>query len=471
MTTVLPQLEKLENFIYETKFEDLPAAVVHDTKYLLMDSIGVGLAGLSTDPAKMALALARRIGGPPESSIIGPGDKVSCYCAALANGEIIRTIDYCAMTGGGHTPSFIIPPALAMAETTRASGKDLILAMALGFEVAARVANALGGDDIIARSEGPEIAFKSPKRVGRVSATVLGSTTAAGKIDKLDRVKMADALGIASHLGQGRGGVVFMQSPHRTMQKWGIAGWQNTGAMMAVLLADMGYMGDKEIFDPDNNLGYENWQPDNLSKGLGEVWKFDKIYYKFYPCCRALQTAIDCFVNIIEQNNLKPEDIESVKDYNKPDIEFPLFKNKELNSIVDIQYSLPYVLALAAHRIKAGVEWQDWDTVTDPKIVDFTKKVTMQVHPDFGKAWLKDPSTGLAKIEVTAKGRTFTEERPYSRGTPGTEYAMSDKELEAKFRHNASRILTGSKIERAVNTFLELEKLNNISELISHITL
>jgi 2-methylcitrate dehydratase PrpD len=78
MNNVSPELEALAEFIIKTKWEDLPEKAIHDTKFLLLDSIGDALAALTTDQGKMTLALARRLGGPPESSIIGTTDKVSC---------------------------------------------------------------------------------------------------------------------------------------------------------------------------------------------------------------------------------------------------------------------------------------------------------------------------------------------------------------------------------------------------------
>jgi 2-methylcitrate dehydratase PrpD len=467
MANFSPQLIELEKFVVETRYEDLPAAVVHYTKFLLMDSIGCALAGLSTDPSKMSVALARQMGGPSVASILGMSDKVSTVCAAFVNGDLIRSIDYCAMLPGGHQPAFIIPPSLALAEATGVSGKELIEAVALGFEFTSRVSSALGG---VPFTFAPDGTFVQPKRIGRIPATILGATAAAGKIRHLDQGKMANALGTASHLGQGSGGVVFMCSPHRTMQKWGYAGWQNMGAMMAVSLAESGYTGDIEIFDPENNIGYEEYQPDKLNKDLGKTWTFARVNYKPYPCCRVLHTPLDCFISIIEQNKILPEEISVVKVYTHPHVNYPVFTNRELNNIVDIQYSIPYVIALAAYRIRVGVEWQDWDTVRDPKIVAFTGKVISYTHPEFGKQWISHPGSYLSKVEVAARGKTFSEERIFSKGTPGTEFAMTDKELEAKFRHNACRVLTGAKIEGAVNALLNLEKLSSVSELISQIT-
>ena len=124
--------QELARFVVETKFEDLPGEVVYEAKRLLLDSIGCAIAGITSDTGKISVGLARRLGGPPESSIIGLGDKVSCCNAAFVNGELIRALDYDAVY---HIPPFVIPPSLALAESVRASGRDLILATVLGHEI------------------------------------------------------------------------------------------------------------------------------------------------------------------------------------------------------------------------------------------------------------------------------------------------------------------------------------------------
>ena len=100
-------------------------------------------------PGKMIINLAQRFGGPPESSIIGGRGKVSPSNAVLANGQLINQLDFDGMPPGGHTPPYIIPPALALAESAGASGKALIVAMAVGYEIAARVHNAVFGRNFL----------------------------------------------------------------------------------------------------------------------------------------------------------------------------------------------------------------------------------------------------------------------------------------------------------------------------------
>jgi 2-methylcitrate dehydratase PrpD len=466
--------QELANFAVETNWEDLDSALTRDVKHLLLDALGCALAAVTTDKGKMTIALARRLGGPAESSIVGMGEKVSCNTAALANGELTGTLDYDVIMPGSHATTFIIPPPLALAESARASGKDLILATAIGYEISARIAGATKSGPLYG-FEGPELEkFSFSEREGQAHFN-FGAAAGAAKILKLDRNKMLNALGIAGHLCQVQTMVKQTNSPHGFLNKYASPGWQNTGAIMAVLLAEMGYTGDTTVLDPEHGFwkfcGYNEWHPDKVAKGLGEQWTFNKLKFKKYPCCGMLHTALDCLYSIIDQNNLMPEDIDSIKAFCHPTVEYPAFTNREIINIVDAQFSAAYVFAVAAHRLRTGIEWQDPDTMTNPKIVEFMGRITCQAHPGFGKQRQKDPTSDLSKVEVVAKGKKYVEERTHFRGTSSTDASITETELVEKFRHNASRILTHDKIESAIDTLLNLEKLPDISELMKQVTL
>ena len=117
------------------------------------------------------------------------------------------------------------------------------------------------------------------------------------------------------------------------------------------------------------------------------------------------------FYDIIEKNNLMAEDIKSVKIIRQIGPDWTgLFRNTEIHNIVDAQFSIPYNISCAAHRVKIGVEWQDIDTMRDPKILEFMKKVTV-TGPDSSTSMV-----GMQRVEVEAKGKTFAEERTVARG-------------------------------------------------------
>ena len=96
-------MEKLVGFARDTGYDDLPQEVVKETKRVLLDSLGCALCGHWMDRGKIAVKVARRLGGVPESSIIGTGNRVSCAVAAFCNGELMNTQDFDAILGN-HIP-------------------------------------------------------------------------------------------------------------------------------------------------------------------------------------------------------------------------------------------------------------------------------------------------------------------------------------------------------------------------------
>lgn len=465
--------EELAKFIVDTKYEDIPESVVNETKILFMDSLGCIPPALTVDKGKMILALARRLGGPPESTIIGVNGKVSGNTATLANGELIGTVDYDATMSGGHAPPYVIPAPLAMAEIMGASGKELILALVLAFEISARVAAAVQQSHGFAGfSEEDKKKFSWGERWGQ-SYSNFGAAAGAGKVLGLNRDRMTHALGIAGNLCQVLTHNRYSYSARRHETKYGAPGWQSTGAFDGVLLAEMGFAGDVTVFDPDEGFwkfsGYEEWHPDKMMEDIGEKWIFPSVNYKLYPCCGMLHGSLDCIYKIINDNNIMPEEIESLNAFCHPTVAMPCFTNPEIENIADLQFNPHYVFAVAAHRVRIGVDWQDPETVNDPSIRAFGKKITCVPNPDYLKP-REDGKPGMfSRVEIVARGQKFTAESNKSRGsTHGTD--LTDEELIAKFRHNASRILTQKKINSAVDAFLNLEKMKDISKLMKLLT-
>jgi 2-methylcitrate dehydratase PrpD len=455
MSTII---EELASFALNTKYEDLPETVVHATKNLLIDSIGCALSGITSDPGKQIIALTKMLGGTPECSIIGTTEKTSCTNAVLANGQLLNAIDFDTTVFGGHAPPYIVPTELAMAERAGASGKDLILATALGFELAARVSNATPA---AMQFVGAEKTFRYASREGYAKVN-FGAAAGAGRLIGLNQAQMVNALAIAGHLSQVLTWTRINYAPHRNMSKYGFPGWQNTGAVTAVLLAQMDFMGDTEILDDTEHgfaqfCGYEGWKPEKITENLGKTWSFLEVRFKAYACCTSLHRCLDCFYMLLEKYKLHPEEIESIRATTSPTVDAWLFTSRELNNIVDFQFGMPYVMAMAAYGEKMGIDWQDWDKLTDPKIAKFAEKVSLKGDPKFGE-------TQLSTVEVIARGQTFRQE------LAGPTPKLSDQALVAKFKHNAVRVLTQEKINRAAAILTNLEKTDKVTELMKEIT-
>ena len=364
--------EALASFAVETTWENLPANVIEGTKLFLMDSIGCGLGGISTDPGRMIIALAKMLGGPEESSIIGVKGKVSCVNAVLANGQLINTLDWESLSG--HAPGYIIPPALAMAERCDASGKDLILSTAIGLELSGRVAAALRGVGSFMNIKDNKVDWAERQGYAHMN---FGVAAVTGRFLNLNKEQIIHALGLAGHMSQVLTWIRDTFQDNRAITKYGVPGWQNTGGVMAAFLSEMGAVGDTTVFDAEQGfwkfVGYtEGWYPERILNGIGEEWTFfNSLMFKPFPSCRMFQTETEIFLDLMKHNRLKAEDIVTVKLYGHPTLLAPAFTSRELNSIVDINFSPAYTFAMAAHGVPCGVDWQDMELARSPKNFGF----------------------------------------------------------------------------------------------------
>jgi 2-methylcitrate dehydratase PrpD len=453
--------EHLVRFLVETTYKNLPGEVVHEAKRSILDALGCAIAGIATDKGKIAASISRRLGGPTESTIFGLGGKVSCSNAAMANGELINALDYDAIS---HVHPFAIPPALAMAESVASSGKDVILSTVLAQEVVKRFTLALM--TMVARLTEEA---RTPDVFGNSNEAIFGATAGAAKILSLKSDEMAHALGLAAYLCPLPVCKDWEETVPKSMIKYVPVGWVCQGAVTAALLAQGGFTGNPHVFDGEYGFwrfyGAERWNPEIIVGGLGEQWRFMEMAYKSYPCCRFFHGQLDAFIRIIEEHNLLPEDIERVDSHALPFVANPA--PYDVQTQVDVQFSLPFVFSAAAHRIRVGADWQDHETIADPSIRRFMSKVFMHVDPKAVATKQKDPKSWPATVQVRANGITYTEETMYPRGTNLTELRATDEELMAKFEHNASRLLTPKKIRQATEEIMSLERVSDVTRLAS----
>ncbi|KQW54566.1 MmgE/PrpD family protein [Variovorax sp. Root411] len=461
------------SFASKIRFEDLPQTVVRETKRMLLDSIGVAIAAQAIDKGRLCTDVSLRLGGRPEATILGAHGKVSASNAALANGELINALDYDALfIPGGHVAPYVVPAILAMAEAQDASGKDLILALAVGTEIAMRVTRGMSPMVQTVRDEQGHQSYRWTDPYGG-SRYNLGAAAGVGRLMALDPARMAHALGLAGHHTQVPTHSKLSYSLPAPMSKYGTAGWQSTGAIVSALLAEAGYEGDTTLFDGPSGFwrftGSEVWMPEKVLPGLGDEWALLEQQYKPYPSCRVVHTALDLLYQLLAEHHWTADQIEKVRICASAYSEKPHLQNKDVRNAIDAQFSAAYSIAMAAHGIPIGVEWQEHEAMSSPSVRDFMQRVTCEVHPDYTSKPLADKLMILGSIEVTVDGHTHVAKASFARGTPRPGFELTDEELREKFSHNASRWLGYEQRHQAADAALMLEQIPRVSELMRHL--
>src|SRR6478609_6586414 len=143
-TTTL--VDRLTTYAAKLKYEDLPADVIHQAKRLIIDSLGCALGGYASEPARIARELASTVTSTLPATIYGSGHCSSVDAVTFENGVMLRFLDFndgYTSTGESGHPSDSIAAVLTVAEAKHRSGKDVITATVLAYEVFCRVCDAV----------------------------------------------------------------------------------------------------------------------------------------------------------------------------------------------------------------------------------------------------------------------------------------------------------------------------------------
>lgn len=462
---------QLSEFSSNLKFSDLPAEIVTEAKRLILDTIGCGLGGYGVEKGQMAVRYAKHMGGTPEATILGVKEKVPSAIAAFANGDLMNALDWNVLMPPSHVPPYVIPPALALAERDGKSGKDLITSVVLAMEVSGRVGTSLGG---LRATKGG-----FPLQVWGISANQIGATAGAAHMLGLDADKMQHALGLAAFHAPLPTHVKYNYTKEIGYAKFAPSGWMAQAGVTTAELAQMGYRGDTSFLETERGFwamnSAPNYDPAKITSGLGDSWVFMNAAYKYWPTCGFYQSPLDLFTAMIEENNIQPEEIDEVVYHIEKFASIPKYVTTEPNDHIEAAASGPYVIAVAAHRIKRGPAWQDKALLEHEGIRALMKKVRHEVNPRSeelrhqdieveGRPYL---SHRPARITIKARGQVFDRSVDFANWLSiGVEaYRPTNEGLAEKFRANAEIILSDKNTDAAIDTILHLDELENIADL------
>jgi 2-methylcitrate dehydratase PrpD len=470
--------ERWAEFLAGARFEDLPLEVVEQTKLLILDSLGCAIGGYSISWGKKVAALGRDLGGKPESIVVGSGDTLGCVNTAYVNAKLSNLMDMDeTLYNNRHIGGISVFPAISLGERVKADGKTIILAAALGYDLAARLG--LCGS-----------AFRPDKEKGVVISgnaasgfNTFGAAAAAAKTCGFNKEQMINILGVAAFFTPSAIEAKFTFTPPGNINKYGDTGQFCQSGVMAALCIQNGYVGDPSVFDGPRGLpsilGAPQFDYDTFVADIGRHWYILEAGFKPWPFCRWFHPGIKMLQDLMKEHNLKPEDIEKIVIKTHPMlIELPTFKaganwadsGKELWLAVD---SITYNLACAVYGLPPGPDWVKEETLKSPKIAEMTKKIFNEEHPQAIKlmaAWTGHPgkvfSQAITSLEVISRKGTFIRE---SVDVPGDSWNLRSKltkdELIAKFKNNSRPILNDKKINDLIGAVDRLDKIKDISEL------
>jgi len=339
--------EKIARFIANTRYEDVPRHVVDATRTIILDGIANVLAGSKQPVLDYIRRYVDRLGGRPECTVVGGSFRTNAPLAAFANGAAMHVLDYEPQgIPSTHGTSTLLPGILALAEVNGASGKAVLTAFAVGWEIQQRIA--------MAARNAQSRPFHPPGIYGPPSAAA-----GCAKLLELDEHKVRMALGIAA----SRTGALFANNG--TMTKSTHPGNAGRMGVEAVMLAADGFTANDSIFEEVRGyvetLFGDEFEWSALLDGLGEQWNLQQHGFniKRYPAQIHMQWATESVVLLREKYGIRADDVEWLElevSSRRPGLSRPAPATG-----LDGKFSFEYCAAVALTQDEVGI-----DSFSDP---------------------------------------------------------------------------------------------------------
>jgi len=443
--------ERLAGFVADFRYEGLPPAVVREAKRLLLDTVGCAIGATETESGRIALEYARELGGNSDATVVGTGEQTSATVAAYANGRLANVLDADdTFPTGSHFGCSTVFSALALGERQHRSGRDLLAAIAIGFDVGARVGSAIGLPILI--EDGKVVGYRS--LYGVATTMTWAAAGAAARIAGLDGATVTEAFGIAGANTPIPAHAKWAASVRLPMQKYADAGWCAQIGVSAALLAGLGSTGYADILDGDPSLfrfvGGDSCDFDQLTGGLGETWQLLQTTYKPWPSCRWTHYPLTAFIELKREHGLRVEEIDRVVVRANPMAQSARFHNAQPAREIDAEFSHAHVMAMGAFDVPAGPRWYSPEVLSSPEIAAFRQRVTVELEPSAVNLaqWMEGGQFRRIPggVDVHARGEIFSAAAEMAWGDPWSEKTIfSDEALREKF----TRMLAGGGVAPA----------------------
>jgi 2-methylcitrate dehydratase PrpD len=443
-TTQAETTQTLAKFAATLSYDDLPPRVREHCKNLLLDALACAVAGFQGEETGQVAAFATALAQGSESSVIG-GGHLSLVGATLLNAYLVTATTMCdvhraTMT---HITPEIVPPALMIAERDGLSGRDLLVAIAVGSEVTTRIG--MGLDYPVFRARG----WHGPGIIGP-----FGAAAAVGSLLAFDAETMARAFGLAGSQAAG------------TFAAWGtptVKFHQCRGALsglMAALLAQQKFVATREFLTAKDGGLYNAYAngglPDAVTADLGKRFELEQIALRLWPSATVIQGLATAMFELVEEQKIDPAHVRQVRiamSQTAFDLHggFSTYKAK-----FEALLSAHYTAAIILHDRALTLAQFEANRYDDPKLRAFAAQ-KVEVHAD------PVVKGSQAKVDVAMdNGTSFTARCEHPLGS--FENPLSRAQIEQKFRTYAAGVLPSAGADAVVTAIDRLEDFGSIRQ-------
>lgn len=453
---------QLAEFVANVRYDDLPQDAICAAKKCILDAIGVALLGSSTNWGREIRDFIVGVAGKPQASLIGCGDRVSCLDAAYVNGIFAKINDFDdghRLLAMYHLGPTVVPASLAVGEWHANSGRELITAVVVGYEVGIRLGAAM------------DVSRKISRPNPNASCGVMAVVASVSKLLGLDVERILAAWNIAAFEMP-----LAMEKQNRisSLRTVITGSTARTGVLASLMGKHLSLLGSGMTFE--GNDGYckqlsGTCRPRKLVEKLGMHYHITGSYFKPYPSCRFTHPAITAVLNLLEEHRLNVREIKKVVvrigaegcSLNT----IPLLSDAvpEHEQQTSAKFNIPYLVASTLSMGRLGIGQFEKDALADPEVKLLMGKVEVVHEPRYDAMPLRMPA--LVKV-TTGNGREYVAQVDYPKGEP--EDPLSEAEFREKFRTLASRVLPTHKVDCLEKGLDLLEGTGNIRDLLVNLT-
>lgn len=440
---------KLARFVVEA--ESLPRSVLGGMSDALMDTIGVALAGAGEDCSRIARDSSARGVGAEGASIWGFGRTTTITDAAFVNGIAGHALDFDDTLASmrGHSSVTTVPAALAVGEAMHATGKDVLIALALGLEVAGKLGRCLGNGHYLK-------GWHSTATVGAFAAAAV-----AARLLRIDAERLCHAWGIAAAQSAG------LVRNFGTMAKPFQAGHAARAGVIGATLAAQGMTADARIFDAPHGYletyGASGAPLEETLAELGARWEVldPGLNVKRWACCYCCHRAIGGLMQLIAEHHVVAGDVISITVGFPPGSDEPLIYD-DPQTALEGKFSIEYpVAALLLDGRLTLASFTD-EMVQRPAVREMMKRVRRRRIPD---ERIYSGTVGYTDVEIESRRGRW--QRRVTNAPGSAQWPINGKERRDKFLDCASRILPAEDSHDLLRALEGSEEVPDVRSLVA----
>ena len=433
----------LAQYSLNTKYEDLPTAIVKEVKRAFVNYVGVTLGSSRHEAVDISIKALRPVSGSKQATVLGRRERFDALNAAFINGVSSHVFDFddTHLVTNVHAAGPIASALLAYSEMEPISGKEFTNALYLGIELTCRLSNALAPNHA-------DIGW-------HVSGThpTIGAAAAIGRLMRLNEEQMIWALGLAASQPVG------FRDSFGSMNKSFNPGRAAANGLFAALLAQKNFTSSNQMIEA--RIGWANAMStkhdyQELLGDLGSRFETAKDTYKPFACGIVIHPAIDAAIQLRDQYHLQPDQIKSIQYKGNPAVLELTGKIAPKNGL-EGKFSVYHSVAIAIIDGRAGEKQYSDSVVRDPKTIALRDKIDVQVDPKIPK------KSGDLTITLY-DGRILNKFIESAVG--GIENPMTDAQLDAKFIDLTDGILSREKSKSLLADCWKIDQLQNIEKFV-----